>query len=319
MTQVTPVKAPKAKKSVLLWLGLFCIGAGTLFAGRMLYLKQEALDTRLNTISTNQNKSMAEWSLEFNTLKLELEKLNKEHETAPVDEAWALYKAQFAIQLAQMNAKWGNDSATTLALLKEADHLLSQLNDASLFPVRQALAHEIAMIESQPLIDTAGLLSQLDALQELIGTYTPTPPPLSNQAASLSKTTQNSWRDRLKATLLSFKQFFIIRHHENPLEPLMSPAFLTAQKEIIRLKLQEAEWALLQKNEPIYQMTLKQTREIVVRAFDPKNSIIINFLKNLDQLQSTSIETHAFIPTESLPLLQALLHHSSVPESGAAS
>ncbi len=323
MTEPTPKNPIKThrKKPFFLWLVLLMLSLASTFSMRMLYLKQQLLETHLKSIQIKQDHANSASEIAIQSVKLELEKISQTQKEISVEEEGTLYKALFAIELAQLNAEWGNDSVTTIALLKKADVLLSQTNDAALFAVRQALAHEISLVESQPVVDVAGLLSQLDALQKLVDDYTPTTQLSSTITPSNSTPdySRGTWQERLKQTLLSFKQFFIIRHHDNPLEPLMSPAFLTAQKEIIRLRLQEAEWAILQKNEAIYKLTIKQACDNIMRGFDTKNPVVMTLLKSLEKLQSTSLQTQAFIPNESLPLLEAILKKSSSEQPGASS
>lgn len=322
---MSDVKDNKSKatphRQRLLWLMLVLLTGCALYAGRYFYITQQQFLLRVNLLDKDQRNFASETHEALDGLKLDVSKMQT-LDAANTDQEWALHKAQYAIQLAQLNAKWGNDTATTIALLQEADQFLSQHNNAELFPIRQALAHEIAEAQALPALDLPGLLSQLDALQQLISTYTFTQPTLlkiEKNEAENPELPQHTWRDRLKSTLLSFKQFFIIRHHDSPLEPFMSPTFQTAQKEIIRLNLQEAAWAVLEKDDAIYQIALKQAHENIVHAFGAENSKVISLLKQLEQLQAVTLQTKPFVPNDSLPLLEELLHHMPTPtQSGVA-
>ncbi len=324
MSNVTDniMKPAKPRKSILLWLALFTLTAGVLYAGRFFYMTQQQYILKLNTLAQHQRFLTTQTAQTLDSLKLELSKM-RTPDAGNTDFQWSLNKAQYAIQLAQLNAKWGHDTSTTIALLQQADQFLSQHNNAQLFSIRQALAHEIAEAQATPHLDEPGLLSQLDALQQITANYSfeksivLAPPTTSPPTpASLS---QNDWRERLKATLLSFKQFFVIRHHDSPLEPLMSPAFQTAQKEIIRLNLQEAAWAVLERDDTIYQLALTQARDNILRAFGKENEKAVSILKQIEQLQTIRLQTKAFIPSESFPLLEAVIHGTTSSQSGAAS
>ncbi len=318
------IKTPDHKNprgQLLLWFVLLLVIGSVLYAGRFFYITQQQLVLHLETIDTHQQITMAKTTKKIDEFKLELSKINT-RDAMNTDQQWSLYKAQYAIQLAQLNAKWSDDTATTIALLQQADSFLSKQSQAQLFSVRQALAREISEEQTATILDVPGLLSQLDALQQLVATDTFTKP-IHTQTRKPTPTTPapvpETWRGRLKETLLSFQQFFVIRYHESPLEPLMSPAFQTVQKEIIRLNLQEAEWAVLEKNNTIYQLALKQAYENICRAFDTKNDKVTIILKQLEQLQTIALQTNPAIPNESLPLLETVIKNMTPAQPGAAS
>lgn len=318
----TREKTPKSiqpKRSRLLGVVLLLFMITSSSFGYFFYTTQKQYIARLNALDEQQHLFAEKNQELLDTLKLDIAKIQTLDKNDS-DQQWALHQAQYAIQLAQLNAKWGNDTATTLALLQQADHLLSQHHDAALFPVRQALARETTSIKNTPTLDMPGLLSQLDALQQLISQYTLTQPITTQTETASEKMTdkpkQNAWYPHFKNTLLFFRQLFVIRHHDSPLEPLMSPAFQAAQKEIIRLNLQEATWAVLQRDDTIYQLALKQARENLIRAFGESEQTIINILKQLDELRNITLRAETFVPHESEQLLETILQHTSSTESG---
>lgn len=314
------IKPIKPRKPLLLWLTLLTLTGGVLYAGRFFYMTQQQYLLKLNALSQHQRFLTTQTAKKFDTLNLELLKMHTP-DAKNTDLQWSLNKAQYAIELAQLNAKWGHDTSTTIALLQQADQFLSQHNNAQLFAVRQALAHEIAEAKATPHLDEPGLLSQLDALQQITANYSFEKSIVLEPSSTTTPTTlsQDNWRERLKVTLLSFKQFFVIRHHDSPLEPLMSPAFQTAQKEIIRLNLQEAAWAVLERDDTIYQLALTQARDNFLRAFGKDSEKRTHILKQIEQLQTIKLQAQAFIPNESFPLLEAVLNGTTPTQSGATS
>ncbi len=231
---------------------------------------------------------------------------------------WLMLKARYYLELATINANWSNDVHTTSALLLQADTLLANLHDQRLFTVRQSIAKEIMQLNSVSIVDIAGLLSQVDAAQHSIATL-----PIKN-AAIISKqadtmdrnnlATSSTWRDRLKQSLNQLKKLVIIRHHDEAIQPLFTTAYETMLRETIRLNLQAAQWAVLQNNPAVYQLSLTQAIDNIKSAFDldaTSTQVLMNQLKQLQQIQ---IIQQKIIPDESLPLLNRLIDTKQAPD-----
>ena len=205
---------------------------------------------------------------------------------------WLLLKARYYLELAQINAHWSDNAQTTSALLQEADVLLASMHDQHLFNIRQALAKEIADINTLPKLDIAGLLSQLDAAQKNV-THLPmryTQTHLDKTKATLSpQKVPSTWQENLKESLSQFKELVIIRHHEDDFLPLPSQEFESMLRESIHLSLQEAQWAILQNNDTVYQFSLKQAINNINRSFEQgaTTQALIQQLQRLQQIQLT--------------------------------
>ena len=289
--------------------------------------KNQQLITTLRTLEHSQ--IMAQAALQASqtnnqttatTLHQALDELNNQLHTAinpstDVSNHWLLLKAHYAIELAELNAYWSRDSYSTIALLKYADNLLAQHPSAQLFTVRQALAREITAQETAPTLDQAGVLSQLDALQQEIThcSFKQTPQPIvQNDKTSPTATASTSWHARMSACLHLLKQFFVVRYHPDPLQPLLTPAYKALQRETIRLNLQEAQWAVLQRNETVYQLSLKQAIRNIHRAFG-NNTSTQPLLNQLHALTSIVIQSTKIIPDESLTALNQVMDAIASP------
>ncbi len=203
----------------------------------------------------------------------------------------ALIKARYTLELAQINAYATTDYETTLSLLNKADELLSTENDPAIFPVRQAIAQEISELEAAKKTDTIGILSQLNAI---------------GAAAKINnvpiQSIQNVHTESDSTIKSLFHQLIIIRHHDEPIEPLQSPAYKAILQEAIQLNLQEAKWAVIQKNDTIYQLALNE-------AIHNSSQIISDpaLVKSLEELKTIQLEQPKIIPKESLTLLMSVM------------
>ena len=240
------------------------------------------------------------------------------HQSSYSTKDWLLLKARYCIELAQINAHWGDDTETTISLMQEADSLLANNHDQRLFSIRQTLAKEIATLQAVPKVDQAGLLSQLDAAQDVAATLPlkPVVMPVENTKNISDPTkTQSNWRERLQQNLKLFEKLIVIRRHDDAIVPLPSVAYEAMLRQEIRLNLQEAQWAILQNNEAVYQFALAQAVKNIPRSFALGNPITEGLMKQLTELQKTHLTKNKPLVNESLPLLNQVIESTHTEET----
>lgn len=206
---------------------------------------------------------------------------------------WLLLKVRYFLELAQVNAHWTDDKETTIALLQQASELLSTLSNEQSFKIRQSIANEIATLNALPLIDRAGLLSQLDAAKNSIATL-----PIKHIAISQTEgtkpsalnTKQSYWNTTMQQTTNLLEKLVIIRHNEAPIQPLLSPMHELLIRDSLKMDLQQAQWAILQKSIPVYQLSLTQALTNLHQYFDTDAPATKALIKSLDALQGEVIQ-----------------------------
>lgn len=248
---------------------------------------QDALHTKLNTLDKNIHTALQQYKYQTKD--------------------WLLLKARYYLELAQINTHWSDNADTTIALLQQADVLLADVHDQRIYKIRQAISKEVLMLKALPKIDIAGLLSQLDAAQDMVGNIELKPSITANQNASTKKKEASPWQERLKESMDVLEKLVVIRRHNEAVLPLPSPAYEAMLRENIRLNLQEAQWAVLQNNETIYQFVLMQALKNINRAFEPNMAITDNLIKQLKNLQSIHLNQQKPILEQSLPLLNQFI------------
>lgn len=225
---------------------------------------------------------------------------------------WSLLKARYYLELAQINAHWSDDAQTTVALLEEADQLLQTLSDQRLYPVRQAIAKEIAQVKAIPPIDVAGILSQLDAAQTL-ALQLPTRHNLPTPADKVNdpKASDSMWQQRMQQSLGLLEKLVIIRHHAQQTQGMLSPLHQSLVRENLSMDFQEAQWAVLQKNAKVYQQSLVHALQQIKRNFDNKAIATQTLVKQLEDLQKTLLEAPQPELQQALPLLNQIIESGS--------
>lgn len=278
-------------------------------------LQTEELRARAKLDGTVQSMSLAQLALQsqLNTMNKNLQASLQERLYQKQD--WLLLKARYYLELAQINTHWSDNPQTTVALLQQADSLLAPLMDKQLFPIRQALAKEISQLEALPHIDLTGILSQLDAAQTATIAL-PIKPIISinNSTTEDTKNDKNSsyWRTKFDESLHYLGKLIVIRRNDEAIQPLLSPLAQSMLRDSLRLNIQQAQWAVLQKNQSVYQIALAQALKTLNQGFDtqaPDTQALIKQLQLLEQEKITSSQPPI---QESLDLLNQWIENKTV-------
>lgn len=232
------------------------------------------------------------------------------------EQKWILLKARYYLELAEINAHWSSENQSVITLLEAGDALLAQAHAPELFQIRQILANKIAALKNKPPIDSAGLLSQLDACQNNVTRLKiKSNEPLHLNAGLSPLPSSSTWQGAFANTLSSLEKLVVIRRNDERVQPLLSPLFEAALKENLRLNLQEAQWAVLHENEEAYQLALKQAIGTIKRGFNQQEKETVTLLKQVMLLQKTNLTASAPEINQALPLLNQLIAQEALTSS----
>lgn len=283
--------------------------------------KNQQLNQKIEHILRTQSKTQEEIEIRNTHLEnthtsmlAQFENLNKQVQTAMSqrfyqNQNWLLFKVRYYLELAQINAHWSTNYNATIALLQQADQLLQQFHEPKVFAIRQALAKDIAQVQAIPTVDVAGILSQLDALQNSISELN-IPETLTTQSkATISNTQTNTpiWKLRFEDSMSLLSKLIIIRRNDEQITPLISPAFEAILKEKIRLNIQEAQWAVLNNNQPVYLLLLEQAITTLKKNFNENAQNTAALIKTLNTLKEVQFTQKKPIVDSALPLLNKLI------------
>lgn len=274
-------------------------------------LNQQAIHDKKDISNTVNTLEDAQAALKTTLTNLDktIQSSLQQHSNQTQD--WILLSARYYLELAQINAHWSDDTKTTLALLQQATRSLATIHDQRVFAIRQAIAKEIAEVQATPTLDVVGLLSQLDTVQNDIAAL-----PLKSMATLINhnptatnttnpKTTD--WQTRLKNSLSSLQALVIVRHHDENIVPLSTDMDASLLRERLRLNLQEAQWALLQTNDVIFQWSLGQAIKTIQHDFEPNAVITKTMVNTLRHLQQTHLIPQKIVLNQSLLLINQLI------------
>ena len=218
---------------------------------------------------------------------------------------WHLAEVEYLLRLANQRLLTVNDVTGALELMTSAEQILGQLDDYALFPVREALAEDIAVLKATAILNQESIWLRLQAIADLIpdlvilddnhianvATALKPGPTATNE---INPPAESTWQETIKAMLLDtwhrFTSLFRINtQREQPIEVLLTPE----QDQLIRQKMlmliEQSKLALITGQPLIYQNSLKQTSDWLNRYFMLGGEASNELARELADLEGLSI------------------------------
>lgn len=290
-----PARKPRTKRrhpgTLALYLAQLALLSALAVAGGMFYLWQAnesqlaRLQQQLGRLDTGMDRNVEQQQQFEQAVRHELGLLNERQQALfdSIDDLirtrrylkqdWLVAEANYLVNLAGEQLTLARDVDTALAALRAADTRLREVGDPSLLPVRKALAHDILALEAVNRPDLAGLSLKLSALAGEVDTLpllTPGPasavpePPQGDATAPRVE----DWKALPAAMWDDLKKLIIIRDHQGPIKPLLSPGqhFFLIQN--LKLQLEQARLALLRNEDGVYHERLATAESWIRNWFD---------------------------------------------------
>ena len=207
---------------------------------------------------------------------------------------WLLMEAEYLIQLSNYRLLFERDINTAIAALESADVRLRDTGDPGILSVRKVIAESVQALKQVPQADLAGLSLTLSAINndiEKLPLSTPDPKSKQNEVSQASEETKHvqSWSELPAAMWRDLKSLVVIRDHEAPIQPLLSPEERFFLIENLRLQIEQARLAMLSGQDNVYKERLTTSIGWIERHFDKESAITKSTLDSLKQMQSESI------------------------------
>lgn len=153
------------------------------------------------------------------------------------------------------------DADQALALLLQADRLLADFNNLAYLPVREAVAQDIQALREVPSPDIDGLYFELQALAERSANWQWWP-----DGGLLSSAPQEgvelpesaTWYEQLGREL---RDLVTVRYRDDAVQQRLTPSEFNQMQAQFRLLTRQAQVALLQRNQTLYNASLEQAME----------------------------------------------------------
>ncbi|OTA17824.1 cell developmental protein SirA [Xenorhabdus vietnamensis] len=271
---------------------------------------QQSLDTKLQ----NMEASLQQASSQGQQLDSRMDELqNRVAAFSNTDiENWRLAQASSLVKMAGRKIWSEQDITTAIALLKDADQNLAEMDDPSLLYAREAITVDIDSLSKIKQIDLDGIILMLNQLSNQVDSLH-----LANKVeqAALQNTDKHEitaslsdWSQNLRNSWHSFMDNFItITPRDNSKAPLLAPNQGVYLRENIRSKLLIAAQAVPRHQVKIYQSALADIQTWVKDYFDTSNPDAENFLKNVNSLQKRPLSIDVPEQLSSQPILVELV------------
>lgn len=255
---------------------------------------QQTIQQQLNSLNDLNNKQQTLLNSLAQESYLQGQKLSDLGARSRND--WLLAEAEYLMHLANQRLTLEQDINSAEAMLTSADKIIEEINDPGLFEVRQALAKEIVSLQQVSHLDFQGLYLKLDALiasldqlkQTSFLESQNTPTPVTNTPAVSEDDASNSLLTIWSAIWHDLKQAVSIRRLDQPVQPLLAPDQHYYLKQNLRLMLEQANLALLDKNTAIFQSSIQKSLnwlEYYFEQTDPQIKALQSSLNNMATLK----------------------------------
>ncbi len=219
-----------------------------------------------------------------------------------------LVQAEYLVQLSQFSLTYQRDVLGALALLKLADQRLASLSLSPILEVRQILAKNILALQSISVIDLAGIMTKLNVLSDQVEQL-PLVPSLPRSEMIVKQpnkptkldTYLSDWKSVLSTSWHALERVIVIRHHGQPIEPLLAPEEYLYLKQNIELQLEIAQWAAIHQQQTIYIESLRKAAGWVNRYFTDNGLLSRAVQHDIAELQK-------YVIAPSLPDLTASIN-----------
>ncbi len=200
---------------------------------------------------------------------------------------WLLAEADYLLRLANHRLLLARDTGSALAAMQTADERLRDMADPAVIPVRNLLAEDINKLKAVQAPDIAGLSARLSALARgvdslpLLSEYVAT----ANTAKKKTEPTQvEDWKQLPEAIWGDMKKLLVIRERHGKVIPLLSPKQHFFLQQNLKLKLEQAQLALLNAEQAIYQQRLQTATTWIhdfFKADDPASKAMLSEIEKL--------------------------------------
>lgn len=281
--------------------------------GRELASQARSLDERLAQLPTASE--LEERRRLITQLQGDQQRLGQRLETVlgASRQDWRLAEAEHLVRLASLRLSALQDVNSARALVQGADDILREQDDPNAFAAREQLARSLAALQATEQPDRTGLFLQLSALREQAAQLSVLAPQFEADRDAVNAVEDDStlhWR-QWWARISSF--FRIDFNPDANVRPLLAGQSLTQVRLALSLALEQAQWAALNGEQPVFKQAVAQAREVLTANFNQDNTQSASVLSKLEQLASSRVTVDTPDLSASLAALQAYMARRHQP------
>ncbi len=303
----------------LLIILAFLLSISAIYLGVLNWQTSQHISSVYGKLLSSQAQTNQEQQLEqqqhkadITKLKVSIDKISNDKTIPKTQTDWKIANAYYLSRLAFYNTNIARNKDIAIKLLTTAKQQLDDIYTKPISQARQALSNNIAALREVPSFDTEDVLQQIIAIDKQVKSLPLANPykDVANKQKSAKTTTHkvpSSWEQGLDQTWQSLRKLVIIRHRNQPITPILAPNQQAYLLQNIHLLLQQAQWAVLQKQQKIYQSSLQQVTTAIKTYFNTDEQATQSILENVDKLML--IDVNPTLPSlTSVKLLQKIVN-----------
>ena len=227
------------------------------------------------------------------------------------DRAWKILEGQYLISIANQKLSLEDDVVTAISQLEIADQALVDSGSSSVFAVRQAIASDLQKLRNIEVLDREGIYLRLDNLlaeMENIDLLNSMRTEFENRRNAESQPLQlgSDANSLLDSSLEFLGSIFVWREWEETPEAMLAPGQDDLIKQNLRLMLEQAQLALLMRDNSLYQQALAKSQDWFQRYAITDSIQGQALTSELSQLRSIDIDPLLPALSQSLSLINQL-------------
>ncbi|WP_334598823.1 uroporphyrinogen-III C-methyltransferase [Pseudomonas alvandae] len=279
-----------------------------------LKLNEQRLSERLEQL--HPAEELEERRRQVAQLQGDQQRLNQRLETVlgASRKDWRLAEAEHLLRLASLRLSALQDISSAQALVQGADEILREQNDPGSFAAREQLARTLAALRSTEQPDRTGLFLQLGALRDQVLQLSEVAPEYKDRGESLLGLTADGdgasrwaqWWDQIS------RYIRIDFNADENVRPLLAGQSLMQVRLALSLALEQAQWAALNGQAPVYTQALAEARDVLKNNFNQDNPQSRIMLERVVELSKSPVTVVTPDLTGTLSAVQAYLERRNV-------
>ncbi len=311
--QNVDVKSNTAKKKVLAFL-ITAIIATVIAIG--CYFGVDFLVSRIDAASVKTEETYAttkQLQVKYDQLQDSLQNIQQELQKSNVAKTkyWKPIVIEHLVHMAGLTLNTTRDTKLAISFLVEAQQYA---DDPELSAINHALNKDIADLQVVPTFDAVESILKIEAISQKVGSLPVVMTELVHQGKPVVKEETSQirtlWHRFFKSAMDALKDMVIVRH--KAVDLLLSPEQEAVLRLEIQAKLLQAELAVMQRKNKIYQSCLEGVYNLLTHYFNANQNVAADVLPLLQELQRVDLEPSTPFPSESIAAITNFVNANKV-------
>ncbi|MDX1490841.1 MAG: uroporphyrinogen-III C-methyltransferase [Pseudohongiellaceae bacterium] len=201
-------------------------------------------------------------------------------------------ESEYLLRLANQKLQIEGDRNSAILLLESVDEILSEADNPALMNVREAIASELVSVRAMSGVDVSGLYLQLENLLPLVDQVTlrdTLRARYDERVAQEQRDIKASEAGAIDKIVSLLSSIFVWQKREEPIEAPLPNQDQLILKQNLRLMLEQAQIAVLQEEQAVYQSSINKAGQWLSRFFTIDDGAGRTLREELDSLATKKV------------------------------